>query len=341
MSGAKSRVAGGAGSRTRARTGARTVRAAGALVWRESDGRLEVALVHRPRYKDWSWPKGKLEPGETSPEAAVREVAEELGETVVLGVPLPDQHYTVAGDRPKRVEYWAARVATDADRAALAARTAVARAPRSEVDDVVWVSARTAGELLTRASDREPLDVLVARWSRDRLRTAVTVLARHGRAKPRSAWDGGEESRPLTPSGRAQAEALVPLLAAFGVHEVVTSPWARCRDTVTPYASRAGLDLLTAPVLTEAAYRADAEAAVALLADHVHDPRDAVLAMHRPVLPAAVQVMGAATRRWTTGTLPDDDPYLRPGEILVAHVTTTPGRRRPRIAAFETHRPRT
>lgn len=328
------------GTRSANGTGRSTVRAAGALVWRENDGRLEVALVHRPRYKDWSWPKGKLEPGEPSPAAAVREVAEEIGEQIVLGLPLPDQRYRLADGRPKRVEYWAAQVAsrTGPHVPALVAREPVERAPRSEVDDVVWVGTGTAAELLTRESDVEPLSVLVDRWSRDRLRTAATVLVRHGRAKSRSSWDGGEETRPLTSSGRAQARAMVPLLAAFGVREIVTSPWARCLDTVAPYAASAGLDPVLAPVLTETAHRADGEAATALLADHVGDPRDAVVAMHRPVLPAAVQVLGAATRRWTTGTLPDADPYLRPGELLVAHVTTAPGRRRPRLAAVETHR---
>ena len=109
------------------------VEAAGALVWRERAGRLQVALVHRPRYRDWSWPKGKLDPGELPPVAAVREVEEETGMAVVLGLPLPGLEYRLADGRPKVVHYWAARVAGRGDEAPLRARPPVPHADRSEI----------------------------------------------------------------------------------------------------------------------------------------------------------------------------------------------------------------
>ena len=91
---------------------ARDVRAAGAVVTRKGG---DVLLVHRPRYDDWSFPKGKLDPGEHAVTAAVREVAEETGLDVRLGPPLPGQRYRLANGRTKAVSYWTARVVGDDD----------------------------------------------------------------------------------------------------------------------------------------------------------------------------------------------------------------------------------
>lgn len=313
------------------------VHAAGAVLWRESSGRLEVALVHRPRYRDWSWPKGKLDPGESTPAAAAREVAEETGTPVVLGVPLPTLHYRTSDGSPKHVRYWAARVATHRDGAALSVRAPVRRASLDEIDDVVWVAATTAADLLTRSSDRKPLTVVQDLWNRGRLATRVLVIARHGRARRRSAWDGDEASRPLTRQGRAQATALVPVLAAFGVREVVTSPWERCLRTVTPYAERTGLPVQTLEALTEASHKEAPGVAVDAVVEYLRSPRDTVVSTHRPVLPAIMETVADATRRWTLGQVPAKDPYLRTGEALIAHVAGTDGGAR--IAAVETYRP--
>jgi 8-oxo-dGTP diphosphatase len=313
------------------------VHAAGAVPWRERDGRLEVALIHRPRYKDWSWPKGKLDPGESLPAAACREVAEETGTPVVLGAPLPTLRYLMPDGVRKEVRYWAARVATDADAAALEARDLVRRAPLTEIDDVVWVSAATATDLLTRPTDRKPLDVVTELHAAGRLATRVLAVARHGRAKQRSAWSKGEATRPLTAQGEAQGRALVDVLAAFGVGEVVTSPWARCLRTVTPYAERTGLTPRELDALTEDAVRADPRAAVRTVSALLADARDAVVCTHRPALGAVLPALAEATRRWTTGTVPDTDPWLRTGEVLVAHVAGTGPAAR--VVAVETHRP--
>ena len=313
------------------------VRAAGAVVWRERAGRLEVALVHRPSYKDWSWPKGKLDPGESVPAAAAREAAEEIGAPVVLGVPLPGMRYRTPDGRRKTVRYWAARLATEHDDAAVSARPPVEAAALTEIDDVVWVSAATAAELLTRPTDRAPLRVVEDLWTAERLMTRVLGVARHGQARPRARWAGCEANRPLTALGEAQAAALVPVLAAFGIRQVVTSPWDRCLHTVEPYALSAGLVIEPVPALTEAAHAADPRSAAAVLDDHLAEPRDAVVATHRPVLPAALSVLADATRRWTIGTLPAADPYLRTGEVLIVHVTGSG--RAARVVAVEHHRP--
>lgn len=313
------------------------VHAAGGIPWRVRGGRLEVALVHRPRYRDWSWPKGKLEPGESLPGAACREVAEETGIPVVLGAPLPTLRYrTPDGDR-KEVHYWAARLASDDDAAALGARALVRQAPVTEIDDVVWVSAPTAADLLTRATDRKPLATLVGLHDAGRLATRAVAVLRHGRAKQRSAWSDGEATRPLTKQGQAQARALVEVLAGFGIGEIWTSPWRRCLDTVLPYAKATGLGPCELDALTEDAVRADPGPAVATVADLLAQPRDAVVCTHRPALAAVLSAVADATRRWTTGTVPDDDPWLRTGEVLVAHVAGAGAAAR--VVAVEAHRP--
>jgi 8-oxo-(d)GTP phosphatase len=314
----------------------RPVEAAGALVWREHRGELQVVLVHRPRYDDWAWPKGKLDPGEALPTAAAREVHEETGHAVVLGAPLPTLRYRTADGRGKRVHYWAARLAGRADARALAARLPVELASTEEIDAVRWLPVDRAARLLTRRTDREPLDALLDLHAKDRLRTDVLVVARHGRARQRSAWKGEETARPLTPSGRAQAEALVPVLAAYGVRDVVTSRWERCAATVEPYARAAGLTPGEA-YLSEAEHERSPARVAGGVRALLESRRDAVLCTHRPVLPTVLDVLGQHSRRAVADALPTTDPFLRPGEVLVAHVAQSA--KGPRVVAVEQHLP--
>jgi 8-oxo-dGTP pyrophosphatase MutT (NUDIX family) len=119
-----------------------TVQAAGGVVSRRGpDGALELLLVHRPRYDDWTLPKGKLEPGETHEQAAVREVQEETGLECELGRELPSTHYHDRKGRPKTVRYWAMRP------------LAGVAGPNGEVDEVRWASVDEAGRLLSYPHD--------------------------------------------------------------------------------------------------------------------------------------------------------------------------------------------
>lgn len=312
------------------------IEAAGALVWRERKGRLQVQLVHRPRYRDWSWPKGKLDPGETLRECAVREVAEETGHEIVLGIPLPMQRYRTPEGRLKRVHYWAARRASDADAAAVRARPPVPAVDPDEIDDVVWLDVDVARDRLTRPTDREPLDALVHAHDRGRLATHALVVARHARARKRSAWAGGEEDRPLTPAGYLQAATVVPILAAYGARRIVSSSWLRCTDTVAPYARATGLSAGLSFDLTELAHTDDPTDAYDVVEDLLADPVPAVLCTHRPVLPTVLEAVAAHARRSVRASLPDADPYLRPGELLVAHVAQKASG--PRVVAVEISR---
>lgn len=312
------------------------VEAAGALVWRVREGRLQVALVHRPRYRDWSWPKGKLDPGESPPAAAVREVEEETGLAVVLGVPLPGLQYDLADGRRKVVHYWAAQVAGRGDRVPLEARPHVPHAAADEIDRWEWCDVSAAATRLTRRADRRPLDVLVETYAKDRLDTRAVVVARHGQARKRSLWGGTEGDRPLTGLGRRQAAAMTPVLAAFGVAHVVTSAWERCASTVAPYAAAAGLAPEVADALTEARHDESPARVAALVRAHLDARHDTVLCTHRPVLPTVLDVLAEHSRRAVADALPRENPYLQPGEVLVAHAAVT--RHGPRVVATETHR---
>ncbi|ACQ81669.1 NUDIX hydrolase [Beutenbergia cavernae DSM 12333] len=335
-----------------------TVHAAGALVWRRSRRTLQVLLVHRPRYDDWSWPKGKLDPGETLPACAVREVAEETGLQVVLGVPLPQVRYRVADGRLKACHYWAAQAADDGD-PSLRARPAVTPCHPTEIDEARWVDVRTARKMLTRADDRAPLDALVDLWDEGALTTRTLVVVRHARARKRAAWNRGENTRPLTRAGATQAAALAPLLAAFGVRRLVSSPWRRCTATLEPYASSARLAVETRDELTEAAHKRSrsgvrgvvtqlVRAAAARAASPAGEGNpgglapsaDGVIALctHRPVLPTLVEVLEARSPSRVRKVLPSADPYLKPGEILVVHLWPRQ-RRKTRVIAVERHRP--
>jgi len=209
--------------------------AAGAIVWRD-DG--DVAVVHRPRYDDWSFPKGKLEHGETMPFAAVREVTEESGLDVRLGPMLGDVSYAVPEGR-KVVRYWSARVAKDNG-----------FTPDAEVDELRWIPAGQAAEVLTYGHDLDVLQSFVAHGRP----SSTILLVRHAKAGSRSQWEGDDDQRPLSSSGREQAEHLAALLPLFGPERVVSAPPLRCRDTIAPLAAELGLPVGDEPLLGEEGY---------------------------------------------------------------------------------------
>jgi 8-oxo-dGTP pyrophosphatase MutT (NUDIX family)/phosphohistidine phosphatase SixA len=267
------------------------VRAAGVVVFRP--GR-EVLLVHRPKYDDWSFPKGKLDRGESAPVAAVREVAEETGLRVRLGVPLASQRYPVSGSRSKTVSYWVGRCVDDDDVSRYRAN--------AEIDAVRWVPAGEARDLLTYDRDRETLREGLAA----RRRTHALIVLRHGAARSRRAWRGDDRQRTLLKAGRHQAESLVPLLAAYDPRRLVTSTSVRCLETVTPYAEASGVPLETTRRLSEE--DATPTSVRRVVHELVESDGGAVVCSHRPVFPHVFDALGL------------DNPGLRAGELLVVHL---------------------
>lgn len=283
--------------------------AAGTLCWRLEKGRLQVLLIHRPRYGDWSWPKGKMDPGETTPECAVRETFEEVGLSVTLGVPLPTITYRV-GAGSKQVHYWAAwvgRLVPDPD--------------GKEVDRVQWATPEKARKLLSNPSDVEPLDALVEAHRTDDLDTWPLIVVRHAKAKPRSSWSRAEGDRPLAATGRRQAIAVNRLLQAWNPGRVVSSPWERCVQTISPYVNQRSAKLKLVDALTEHdAARRPARTRNAV--DRLFDKRrPVVLCTHRPVLPLVLTVLGAHMPEELQALLPTEDPYLAPGEAIICQVS--------------------
>jgi len=312
------------------------VEAAGCVVLRtvadaDGAGRREVLLVHRAatplRGADWSWPKGKLEDGEPHAVAAVREVEEETGVRVGLSLPLAEHRYDLPDGRSKRVRYWFATP--------LPQEEAWAASPE-EVDEVAWCTPEQARERLTFPADATLLDALAAHLDAglDPARTWPLVLLRHARAVPRTAWDGEEAVRPLLDAGHVQARALVGLLGAWELRRAVTSPWARCVQTVLPAADAHGWAVEEDDALTEAGHATDPAGAVGVLAGLLAEGGGSVLCSHGPVLPdLAAEVVRRADADAVGALLA---PKLGKAELLVAHVAGLGAGAR--VVAGERHR---
>lgn len=296
---------------------------------------IEVHVVHRPRYDDWSWPKGKTEPHESVPVAAVREVEEETGLSVALGAPLTLQRYRLGSGQTKEVHYWVGQVLPEG--APLRTRRPVVPASRREIDVSRWMSPSKAQNLLTRRGDRRLLTELTARAAAGTLVTETLGLLRHAKAVPRSSWADGEDTRPLTRMGSQQALDVVDLLSAFGTADLISSPWTRCVATVGPYASLGGIDISSRAVLTERAMEEDPSRGRAVVAGLVADHRaPTVLCIHRPTVPSLLDPLLEITPSRLRPQLPQSSPWLATAELLLTHVAH-PLDGPPQLVGAETH----
>jgi len=259
------------------------IRAAGAVLWRPSGRSREVALIHRPKYDDWSFPKGKLEPGEHRLLAAVREVAEETGVHAILGRPLPTSH-SARGGRPKRVDYWAGRPAPDGQQSFEA---------NHEVDALAWLPVPEVRGRLSYSRDAAILDDFAAGPAD----TVPLTFLRHASAGARDAWAGDDLHRPLDAQGSAESELLSQLLSCFGPARVISSAAERCVATVRPYAAATGARVEIEPAFTIGRAEAEPARAAARVADIARAGQPAVICAHRenlpPMLTAACAVLGA------------------------------------------------
>jgi 8-oxo-dGTP pyrophosphatase MutT (NUDIX family)/phosphohistidine phosphatase SixA len=298
--------------------------AAGAIPWRINSDGLEVLVIHRPRYDDWSWPKGKIDPGETLPECAAREVREEIGLSAPLGIPLPPIHYHVPSGL-KVVHYWAVRV--NGDRLVPDGK---------EVDRVVWCAPETAAGLLSNPSDVAPLEHLQAAYKNDQLDTWPLIVVRHAKAKPRSSWTKAEGERPLAATGIRQAQAVGRLLQAWQPPRVVTSPWRRCVSTVAPYLKASGAKVKLVDALTEHRHARTPKKTAAVIESLLDKQNSVALCTHRPALPTVLAQLGKHMPGRLRALLPDADPYLSPGELVVCHVAAN---HKHRIVAVEQFKP--
>ena len=209
--------------------------AAGGVLHRPAPGGIEICVVHRPRYDDWSLPKGKLTADEPALAAALREVEEETG---VAGIPqlrLPDVGYTLPGGRAKTVAYWL-----------MLAGTTGPVQDTDEVDAVAWLPLSEAADRLTYADERALLEHVAGLPPI----TSVTALVRHARAGDRKKWSGRDELRPIDPVGAKQADRIAALLTSFRPRRLVAAPPLRCTQTLQPLAAALG-DL---PIILDGAF---------------------------------------------------------------------------------------
>jgi 8-oxo-(d)GTP phosphatase len=308
-----------------------TVYAAGAVLWREKDGHLMVGLIHRGRYDDYGWAKGKLDPGEVLPQTAVREVLEETGLKIRLGISLGAQHYTLPNGQPKEVHIWAARV-TDS---ALAKSKFV---PHEEVDEVLWMSPIEAAKVLSYDADKVFLATLVEYHKRGLLRTKPFILLRHAKATPRTDWSGPDGKRPLLPIGFSQAKSIAPILGAFGIKRIFSSPWLRCYETVAPFAISRKIPVIERHQLSELGSSNGPTRTKKVVHDIIDDGRPSVLCSHRPSLPSILDAVSSYGDAGQEIRL-HEGRALKPGHLMVVHLTpATPGHKR-KIVAIEDYAP--
>ena len=234
----------------------KAVLAAGAVLWRTNGDAStpEVAVIHRPRYDDWSLPKGKVDPGETEPVTAVREVHEETGYAAALGRRLTSVSYPL-DHGVKKVRYWAARALDGGF------------APNDEVDELLWLPVPDAMTRVGYPHDRKVL----RRFAKAPFDTQTVLIVRHATAGSKSRYHGDDRKRPLDKHGRAQAESLVGQLLAFGADRLYAADRTRCVQTIEPLAQELGVTVQTEPELTEEAYADDRKAARRRLLEIVSD----------------------------------------------------------------------
>jgi 8-oxo-dGTP pyrophosphatase MutT (NUDIX family)/phosphohistidine phosphatase SixA len=306
-----------------------TVFAAGAVCWRIVDGKIRVLLIHRTRHKDISLPKGKVDPGETLPQTAVREIEEETGLRVSLGVPLGVTNYVMPNHREKTVHYWAAEVTEQA----VLASTFV---PNNEVAALEWVPVSRALTLISYKRDAEILKRFQALADDGLIGTFAIIALRHAKAIPAFDFDGRDSARPLTHRGENEAKLIVPGLSAFGPTVVRTSTALRCQQTIAPTAAALGLTAKKTDSISQDAFENGTSDIRGIVGKRVRRRATSILCSHGPVLPEILREVALATGSTRLASI------SRAGDLPVAGYTVIHlSKERPGsgIIAIETHVP--
>jgi 8-oxo-dGTP diphosphatase len=281
--------------------------AAGAVVTRDGPSGAEYLLVHRDYREDWTFPKGKVESGEHIIGAAVREVREETGFAIELGMPLPTQTYKI-DERLKDSHYWSAQLLSGTF------------LPNDEVDEIAWLTFEEAAKRLTYEHDVEVLKAAAVA-----VKTTPMIVLRHTQAMKRAEWAADDQTlnepdafRPLTSVGRIQATMLVSALAAYGITRLHSSDSVRCRDTLGPYASSRSLSITLEPSLSEEQHMQFPDNASTRAGELAGIETAFVLCTHRPVLPTVMEML-ANKFEVATEAKKAFDPALTPGSMVVYH----------------------
>lgn len=308
-----------------------TVFAAGTVLWRLRKEKVQVLLVHRDKHDDVSLPKGKVDPGESLPSAALRETLEETGLDIVLGAPLGTTDYTDNAGRPKIVHYWSAHVDDHAHKRSTFE-------PNTEISAVEWSTLKKARAALSYARDRELLDRFADLVDGGHHDTFAIVALRHAKAVPPSSWDGPDSTRPLLHRGLEQAASVAGAIAAFGPEYLFSSTAARCQATMAPLAELTRLPVSLKAGVSQDAYHTGKNTVTKFVAKRLAAERTAVVCSHGPVLPDILAEVAHLSGADITPEL-RRAAMLSPGEFTVAHIATAGAS--DRLVAVETHGPQT
>nr|WP_308582411.1 NUDIX hydrolase [uncultured Gardnerella sp.] len=328
---------------------------------KSSDDDFELCLVYRPKYDDWSWPKGKNEPKESHRHTAVREVGEETGYSVALGPHIAKIEYpleregkkqtsksgnTSRNSQPeviKRIHYWMMRL-IDKPTAAkrLPAFGPIKPAKPTEIGNVLWLTPSQARKKLTHDSDREVLDAFLEKLHAGQGEYSTLLLVRHGKAESRKTWQGSEATRPITPLGAAASYALGRELACYAPNKIMSSPWKRCVETVASFARDSSLPIEQVAELTEDHHENQPKSTLSVLINEIQNLESnarnssaasnaiatnnaTVMCLHRPVIGTFFDYLREITKpRAHKRILSQKSPYMPTGSAIVLHIISTP-----------------
>lgn len=274
------------------------IQAAGTIVWRRNEsGEVEVAIIHRPKYDDWSFPKGKCEAGEDSIACAYRETVEETGFEIRFKEFLGEISYSAEGTA-KRVKYWSAKFLRQ-----------VGTPLQGEVDQVLWKSPNETEELLSRESDRE----ILKRFLGTELDTQVLILLRHAKAIAREDWQNEDLDRPISAVGEQQAKRLISTLTPFGIREIHSSSAVRCYETINPLARALSLDYFFTDSLTEYVFTKNAARTFKYIDRLLENGEPTLVCGHNPILPQYL------AEKYSRQSFEINEAALKPGEAWILH----------------------
>jgi 8-oxo-dGTP diphosphatase len=272
--------------------------AAGAVLWRKSEKKkTEVLIIHRPKYDDWTFPKGKAEIGEPLIACAYREVLEETNIETAFGPYLGEVEY-LTNDGNKKVSFWSAKVVKEKE-----------FNPNMEVDQLKWVEVTKIKELLTLDTDRKILE----QFLKIEPDTKPLILLRHAKAVTRDEWQGEDDDRPLDSYGQNQAKRLLAMYQVFNLEQIHSSDAVRCYDTVIAIAKGLNIKLEVTGKLSESTFKKDKEKAFDYAKDLIKLNESVLLCSHNPILP---KMLNKLTKK---SEVDADEGKLLPADGWVIH----------------------
>lgn len=274
------------------------IQGAGVVLWRVNKKVTEIALVHRPKYDDWSLPKGKVEAGETHLACAYREAMEETGYEGIFGPEIGTAKYLAEGT-PKEVRYWSARAIGESS----------GPYDTKEVDEVIWLSVSEAKKKVSVDDDRE----IIKFFESFGINTTPIVLLRHAKATRREDWDGDDGDRPLDVKGQRQAKRMLSIYQSFDIEEIHTSDAMRCIETIDPMARALKISPVFTADLSEYKFAKEKEVPLDYVWELMQSDLRVLVCSHNPILPKLLKkLIGKKNFKRV-------DAELMPGEAYILH----------------------